>query len=174
MIKYVFFDRDGTLGYLKDNRYPWTFMPYGDIKKAFDEMKKLGVKVMILTNQSSIARGSARDYDFGKEFISYGADDYFICPHDDKDKCDCRKPKSGLLIQAQKKYGFKFSECLVVGDRQSDIDCGLNVGTKTVLVRTGNGKECEDNKNADFYKNRANAIVDDFTKIKDILINFIL
>ena len=144
MIRCILFDRDGTLGELGDKRFPETFTPLCDIKKAFNELKNAGYLVSIITNQSSIARGTGRGYDFDGEFSAYGADIWEICPHDTQDHCDCRKPKSGLLLNAAKKLGVSPQECLVVGDRLSDIQCAKNVGAQGVLVLTGYGKSEKD------------------------------
>lgn len=140
MIKCVLFDRDGTLGELGDKRFPDTFRPFADIKKVFSEIKEKGYVVGIITNQSSIARGTAGNYDFNAEFTTYGADIWEICPHDTPDHCDCRKPKSGLLLSAARKLNISPTECLVIGDRLSDIQCAKNVGASAALVLTGYGE----------------------------------
>ncbi|MBE7084813.1 MAG: HAD-IIIA family hydrolase [Clostridiales bacterium] len=140
MIRAILFDRDGTLGELSDKRYPQTFTPFVDIEKIFNTLKKRGYLVGIITNQASIARGTGRDYDFEKEFLSYGVNAWAICPHDTADNCECRKPKSGLLLAVAKKLGVAPCECLVVGDRLSDIQCALHATARAVLVETGYGK----------------------------------
>ena len=139
MIKCILFDRDGTLGELSDKRYPQTFQPYADIKEVFLKLKRLGYTVGIITNQASIARGTGANYDFDTEFERYQADIWKICPHDDKDGCDCRKPKSGLLLSIAKTLNISPTECMVVGDRLSDIQCAKNVSATAVLVLTGYG-----------------------------------
>ena len=141
MIKCILFDRDGTLGELSDVRFPETFRPFTDIKTVFSEIKAKGYLVGIITNQSSIARGTAKNYDYAAEFASYGVDVWKICPHDNEDNCDCRKPKSGLLLAAAKELNTSPSECLVVGDRLSDILCAKNVGASAALVLTGYGEK---------------------------------
>ena len=140
MIRCVLFDRDGTLGELIDKRFPESLIPFCDIKAVFDEIKAAGYIVGIITNQSSIARGTAKDYDFAAEFRAYGADVWEICPHDTKDGCDCRKPKSGLLLSAANRLGISPKECLVIGDRLSDVQCAKNVGAEGILVLTGYGE----------------------------------
>ena len=140
MIRCILFDRDGTLGELIDKRYPQTLRPYCNIATIFQQLKNKGYIVGIISNQSSIARGTGSNYDFESEFKSYGADVWEICPHDDKDNCDCRKPKSGMLLSVCKKLSILPEECLVVGDRLSDVQCAKNVGAKAVFVLTGFGK----------------------------------
>lgn len=141
MIKCVLFDRDGTLGELGDKRFPQTFVPFADIPSTFQQIKQRGYLVGIITNQSSIARGTAGNYDFEAEFQGYGADIWEICPHDNLDNCNCRKPKSGLLLSACKKLNLSPNECLIVGDRLSDIQCAKNAEANAILVLTGYGKK---------------------------------
>lgn len=150
MIKCILFDRDGTLGELVDKRYPQTLVPYGNIKVLFSLLKEKGYLVGIITNQSSIARGTGAEYDFDAEFTAWGADVWKICPHDNADNCNCRKPKSGLLYAACETLGISPQECLLVGDRLSDILCAKNAGADGVLVLTGNG-EAEQKQVRDLY-----------------------
>lgn len=140
MIRCILFDRDGTLGELGDVRFPDTFTPFCDIRKVFKNLKKAGYIVGIITNQSSIARGTGTDYDFNAEFSAYGCDIYEICPHDTQDNCNCRKPKSGMLLSICKRLNLRPENCLVVGDRLSDIECAKNVGADGILVLTGKGE----------------------------------
>lgn len=137
MIKCILFDRDGTLGDLPDLRFPQTFRPFTDISSVFAKLKAKGYLVGIITNQSSIARGTAKEYDYAAEFASYDVDVWKICPHDHADNCTCRKPKSGLLLAAAEELGISPSECLVVGDRLSDVVCAKNAGASAALVLTG-------------------------------------
>ena len=139
MIRCVFFDRDGTLGALHDNRFPVPFTPYCDIQSVFSALKKRGFLTGILSNQSSIARGTSKNYDFDAEFSAYGADVWEICPHDEQDECDCRKPKSGLLLRACAKLKIQPQECIFVGDRFTDVLCAKNAGAQAALVLTGSG-----------------------------------
>lgn len=141
MIKAIFFDRDGTLGELQDVKFPNSFRPFGDIKSFFDRLKNKGYKTGILSNQSSIARGTGKGYDFDAEFRMYGADVWKICPHDETDRCSCRKPKSGLFLAAAKELSLSPDECLLIGDRLSDVLCAKNVRGQAALVLTGKGKE---------------------------------
>ena len=141
LIRCILFDRDGTLGELGDKRFPETFSPFCDTQKIFKKLQNNGYRVGIITNQSSIARGTAVGYDFEKEFLSYGVNVWKICPHDTPDQCDCRKPKSGLLIAAAKELNIPLNECLVVGDRLSDVQCAKNVGAQAALVLTGYGEK---------------------------------
>lgn len=141
MIRCILFDRDGTLGNLDDVRFPETFTPFCDVAEVFRKIKARGYTVGIITNQSSIARGTGAHYDFAQEFTSYGCNVWEICPHDTQDNCNCRKPKSGLLLTVAKRLNVPLAQCMVVGDRLSDVACAENVGAQGVLVLTGNGKK---------------------------------
>lgn len=167
----VFFDRDGTLGENANIEFPKDFVPFEGIKNVFEEIKGKGIKVFIFTNQSCIARKKDFGYDFAKEFISYGADDWFICPHDAQDNCPCRKPKNSLLLKAREKYGLNLNNCFVVGDRWTDIQSGLSVNAKTILVRTGRGKDCEYGAEAEKYNKLVDYICDDFKRAAKIILN---
>ncbi len=139
--KCVLFDRDGTLGILENSKFPNSFKPFENIKIIFDKLKNLGYIVGIISNQSSIARGTGKGYDFDTEFLSYGAQIWEICPHDDCDNCNCRKPKSGMLISIAKRLNITCEECFVIGDRLSDVTCAKNVNAKAALVLTGKGEK---------------------------------
>lgn len=135
-------DRDGTMGggsYAM--RTPQEYAPYPNTAEAFRLLKEAGFPIYIVTNQSCIARGLDGGYDFDAEFRDIGADDWFICPHDSGDCCDCRKPEPGLLLQAQKKYDLDLTQCFMIGDRWTDMVAGGRVGCRLILVLTGRGKE---------------------------------
>ena len=139
--KFVFIDRDGTMGGLPYLEHPWEYEPYPFTREAFSLLRKNGFTSVVITNQACFARGKAGDYDFAAEFRDIGADDWFICPHDSADGCGCRKPKPGLLLQAREKYGMDFENTYMVGDRWSDMVAGGSVGCKLVPVMTCKGPE---------------------------------
>ena len=138
----LFIDRDGTMG---DGPYhmrtPQAYTPFPGTKEAFHQLRQAGFRLYIVTNQSCIARGLDGGYDFAAEFRDAGADDWFICPHDDRDSCACRKPMPGLLHRAQKKYALDMSRAYTIGDRWSDMVAGGRAGTRLILVLTGRGHE---------------------------------
>lgn len=140
-MKAVFIDRDGTMGGDYYVEFPQDYCPYDGTREAFELLNKNGFVPMIFTNQSCIARKKDGGYDFAAEFSDIGAKDWFICPHDNGDNCNCRKPKTGLLEQAKAKYDLDLSECYVIGDRWSDMSSGGKMGCKLILVKTGRGDE---------------------------------
>ena len=140
----VFIDRDGTMGGAAALEFPDAYTPFNGTREAFLLLKQHGFSPMIFTNQSCIARGKDRGYDFAAEFAEIGAVDWFICPHDTPDNCDCRKPKPGLLLQAKEKHNLDLTQCIVIGDRWSDMAAGGAVGCELILVRTGRGEDALD------------------------------
>ena len=137
----VFIDRDGTMGGNYTVEYPQDYQAFPGTKEAFSLLKRHHFFPMVFTNQSCIARGKDRGYNFAAEFTEIGALDWFICPHDEPDHCDCRKPKPGLLYQARDKYHLNLRQCYVIGDRWSDMMAGGQAGCRLILVRTGRGND---------------------------------
>ncbi|MBR7133773.1 MAG: HAD-IIIA family hydrolase [Clostridia bacterium] len=152
-MKAVFIDRDGTMGGSYNVEFPQDYYAYEGTAEAFELLNRNGFSPMIFTNQSCIARGKDNGYDFACEFKNIGAADWFICPHDTADNCNCRKPKTGLLEQAKQKYKLNMNECFVIGDRWSDMLAGGKMGCKLILVKTGRGGEalgCDREKWAEY------------------------
>ena len=105
------------------------------------DLKAQGFALFIITNQPDVARGTqTRD---AVEAIhqalasSLPIDGIFVCYHDDTDHCACRKPKPGLLLEAQRKHSIDLSRSFVMGDRWRDIDAGHSAGCKTILIDYG-------------------------------------
>jgi D-glycero-D-manno-heptose 1,7-bisphosphate phosphatase len=147
----VFLDRDGVINrdspdYIKS----WSefeFLP-GSLK-ALKLLTLNGFPVIIITNQSVIHRKmvSKEDLDYIHDMMkkavqSDGGEikDIFYCPHIPEDRCDCRKPNSGLIHRAKKRYKIDLETSIMVGDSAKDIECARNAGCGTaILVKTGNG-----------------------------------
>jgi len=152
----IFLDRDGTLieevGYLdrpeRVELFPWSI----DAIRAFN---RAGWRVVIVTNQSGVARGFLtidvveqvhRHLD---DLLHEGGaviDAYYYCPHHPDGKvaeyaraCDCRKPARGLVDRATRELGIDPRRSFAVGDRWLDVALAREVGAAGVLVRTGYG-----------------------------------
>lgn len=157
----VFFDRDGTLipdsGYL--NRVSQVKL-YGGTAEALRLLRRSGFYVFVVTNQSGVARGyfpeSAvkavhRKLQALLRAKSAKADAIFYCPYYPSGKvktlakvCDCRKPKTGMVKQALRKYPVDLERSYVVGDKIDDLQLARNAKLAGgILVRTGNGRESE-------------------------------
>lgn len=68
----------------------------------------------------------------------------YLCPHKPEDGCNCRKPKPGMLWQAERDHGLDLSRCVIVGDRWSDLVAAHTARCLAVLVKTGAGPETLD------------------------------
>ncbi len=146
MNRAVFLDRDGLINRKLENDYvkswdEFCFLP--GVFEAIRIIKEKGYLVIVVTNQRGIAKGLMTKKDLEeihrrmlKELKKYGVhvDDIFYCPHDISDNCNCRKPKPGMLIQAQKKWDVDFNHSYVIGDSQSDIEASERVGCQGILT----------------------------------------
>ncbi|MDR2426607.1 MAG: HAD family hydrolase [Endomicrobium sp.] len=146
----VFLDRDGTV--IFDKNYlssPEQVKLYVVAAESINKLRKAGFKIIVVTNQSGIARGMFGEKEFkkvNKRFIDLlkvqGAkiDALYYCPHADKDNCDCRKPKTGMLLKAAAELNIDLEKSYTVGDSVRDYLLGYNAGGKGILVLTGHGK----------------------------------
>ena len=154
MNKAIFLDRDGTLNI--DYGYVHKIDNFKFIDGAIDalrELKKMGYMLVLVTNQSGIARGYFSEEQFLQltEWMDWSLaeqdvdlDGIYYCPHhpegkgEYKEDCDCRKPKSGMLLQAIKELKIDPTQSIMVGDKVEDIKAGISAKVKiNVLVRTG-------------------------------------
>ncbi len=146
-IQAVFIDRDGTIGGTGHFIHPKNFTPYPFSQNALNRLKEHGIRMFGFTNQHRISLGEATISEFQEEFLSYGFDDAFICPHSPKEGCDCHKPKPGMLIKASEKYNLDLTKCVVIGDVGTDMLAAHTVGATKILVLTGWGmSSCTDYK----------------------------
>lgn len=142
--KAIFIDRDGTINvnvdYL-DN--PDDFQMYPGVAEGIKLLSDNGFKIIVVTNQSGIARGYFSEETLEKihermkdELSQKGAsvDAIYYCPHHPDDNCTCRKPNTGLLEEAVKDFDIDPSQSFVIGDRMLDVEAGHKIGLKTVLV----------------------------------------
>ncbi len=150
-MKAVFLDRDGTLVVdppdLRIDRISKIHL-FPDVFKAMKRLAKLDYKVIMVTNQAGIAEGRLTEEDFHRlngivlellEPTGVKILKTYFCPHAENAGCDCRKPKPKLLLDAAKEFNIDdMANSYSIGDRESDIQAGINAGTKTILVKTGN------------------------------------
>jgi D-sedoheptulose 7-phosphate isomerase len=144
----VFLDRDGVLNraVVRDGN---PFPPSGlkelellpDVASSLLDLKAHGFALYVITNQPDVSRGAQT-----RETVeaihqalasSLPIDGIFVCYHDDADDCPCRKPKPGLLFEAQRKHNIDLSRSFVIGDRWRDIDAGHSAGCRTILIDYG-------------------------------------
>ncbi|GGH88255.1 histidinol-phosphate phosphatase family protein [Pullulanibacillus pueri] len=93
------------------------------------------------TNQSGISRGEVTSEEYEQELKGFGFDRVYLCPHQHHEECRCRKPSIGMLLQAAKENNLDLKDCVVIGDRWTDMLAASEVGCLKILVITGAGKE---------------------------------
>lgn len=151
----VFLDRDGVIN--KDNGYVSQvddFKFIGGAIEACIELKKKGYLLVVITNQSGIARGYFSEQQFNTltEWMDWSMSDrgvdldgIYYCPHHSekgigeyKIDCECRKPKPGMLFNAIEDLNIDVEKSILIGDKVSDLQAGIAAGVKTnYLVRSG-------------------------------------
>jgi D-glycero-D-manno-heptose 1,7-bisphosphate phosphatase len=147
----VFVDRDGTL--IEDTGF---IRRVDEVKllsgaaEAVARLNKAGWAVVVVTNQSGVARGLLTEKDIAatnermKELLSKeGArvDAVYYCPHLPEGKiseyavvCDCRKPRPGMFLRAAREHDVDLAGSVAVGDSARDVEAGLNAGTRAILL----------------------------------------
>ncbi len=154
----VFLDRDGTLN--EERNYliqeeDLEIIP--GVPEAIRRLNDAGFLVIVVTNQSGVARGYFGLPDVEKlhaalcrKLADAGAriHGFYICPHHPTEgvgelrtNCDCRKGKPGLLLRAAEEHGIEMGASFMIGDKPSDIEAGEAAGCTSLLVKTGYGKE---------------------------------
>jgi len=174
----AFLDRDGTIieevGYLdrveRVELYPWTI-------DAIRALNRAGLRVVLVSNQSGVARGFFTEEVVDEVHAHLAAllaeggariDAYYYCPHHPDGKvaafaraCDCRKPGRGLVDRAVREFDVDPARSFVVGDRWLDVALARAVGARGVLVRTGYGTTEERRPPADLT---ADAVVNNLVE----------
>jgi histidinol-phosphate phosphatase family protein len=147
----AFLDRDGTL--IFDKNYlssPQQVKLYSYTAESINKLRKAGFKIIVVTNQSGIGRGMFTLKDLkkvNKKFTdilkAQGAkiDALYFCPHTDEDRCSCRKPAAGMVLQAAKEHNIDLERSYTVGDSVRDYLLGYNSGGKGIMVLTGHGRK---------------------------------
>jgi D-glycero-D-manno-heptose 1,7-bisphosphate phosphatase len=146
----VFLDRDGVISVNRAD-YVKSWDEFIFLPGALDSLRSLaehGMPVIVISNQSAIGRGllSRQTADeinrrMQAEVEAQGGrlDAVYICPHTPDEKCDCRKPRPGLLYQAAEEHQLDLQSSYFVGDALSDVEAALAVGCLPLLVLTGRG-----------------------------------
>ena len=153
----VFLDRDGTIceevGYINHldrlQVYPWA-------AEAIRRINRAGFPVIVVTNQSGVGRGHFTEslvkqvhMKIALELAAADArlDAFYYCPHhpsavaeEYRKDCRCRKPGTGMIEEAAKRFNIDVASSFVIGDSYRDIEMGHRAGAKSVLVMTGYGR----------------------------------
>src|SRR5580704_12140784 len=141
----VFLDRDGVINraFVRDGKpfpppTPQELEIIPGVPEALRDLKAHGYELLVVTNQPDVGRGKqsrqALDAIHQSLLASLPLDDILVCCHTDQDKCDCRKPLPGMLLEAARRHHIDLSASFMVGDRWRDIEAGQNAGVRTVLI----------------------------------------
>jgi D,D-heptose 1,7-bisphosphate phosphatase len=152
----VFLDRDGTLnedpGYIGD---PSKVKLYDDVGYALATLKNdFHFKLLVVSNQSGIARGliteeavTSVNNKINELLLPFNVqiDKFYYCPsHPDfssAEDCNCRKPSPKMIFNAAEEFSIDLSKSYLIGDSKTDIESALQAGVKSILVKTGYGKD---------------------------------
>ena len=143
----VFIERDGVLNEARVEKQqqvsPLTLEDFRPCETAAALLKKLkaaGFVIVATTNQPGISRGyqSRRELDRIHERLRklFPLDDLLVCPHDENDRCPCRKPKPGLLIEAGFKWHLDLDHSFVVSDKWQDAEAARIAGCTSLLLKS--------------------------------------
>jgi D-glycero-D-manno-heptose 1,7-bisphosphate phosphatase len=155
--KAVFLDRDGTINEEKDYLFrPEEFAIIPGAPEAIARLKNAGFLVIVVTNQSGVARGYFEIDDVRRlhehlqqqlAMAGTAIDDFYFCPHHPeygvgkfKVDCDCRKGRPGMLLRAAVEHGIDLARSYMVGDKLADVEAGRAAGCRPILVLTGYGR----------------------------------
>ncbi|NDJ58811.1 D-glycero-beta-D-manno-heptose 1,7-bisphosphate 7-phosphatase [Enterobacteriaceae bacterium 4M9] len=176
----IFLDRDGTINV--DHGYVHEIDQFEFIDGVIDalrELKAMGYALVLVTNQSGIARGIFSEAQFEQltEWMDWSLadrgvdlDGIYYCPHhpeakldDYRQQCDCRKPQPGMLMSARDFLNIDMAASYMVGDKLEDMQAAAaaGVGTK-VLVRTGKPVTSEGEAAADM-------VIESLAKLPDAI-----
>jgi D-glycero-D-manno-heptose 1,7-bisphosphate phosphatase len=147
----ILLDRDGVINF-DDEGYishpdKWTAIP-GSLE-AIARLNQAGKKVAVVSNQSGINRGLFTEQQLQTvhqkmrdELTRVGGhlDQIFYCPHRPDEHCNCRKPKTELLVRAQNQFKIAKDKMLIIGDAECDLLLGQAFGCDAHLVLTGHGQ----------------------------------
>lgn len=143
MNKAVFLDRDGIINVDKSYVYKIEDFEFcNGIFELLGYLQNLGYKLIVVTNQSGIARGYYTQEDFEnltnwmiKTFDQRGIkiSEVYHCPHGPQDNCDCRKPNAKMLQQGIEKYKLDVENSWMIGDKPSDMEAALKAGIANTI-----------------------------------------
>ena len=150
--KLIVLDRDGVINYDSEHfiKSPDEWRPVPGSVEAIARLNHAGYRVVVATNQSGIGRGL---FDMGmlntihekmhKALAHAGArvDAIFFCPHTADSRCECRKPKAGMLVEIGKRFNTELTAVPCIGDSLRDLQAAEAVGAQPILVLTGKGEK---------------------------------
>lgn len=156
-MKLIIFDRDGTLNHDRDD-YVTTadeWVPIPGALEAVARLNQAGWHAVVATNQSGLGRGlfdmatlNAMHIKLNLKLAEAGGriGAVFFCPHVPSDKCACRKPLPGLLVQIGERYAVDLKTVPAVGDSLRDLEAAQAAGCEPHLVRSGKSQALDDDQ----------------------------
>jgi histidinol-phosphate phosphatase family protein len=141
----VLFDRDETIVIdVPFNGDPERVQPAREARRLLDRLRAAGLPLAVVSNQSGVGRGliTLEEVDAVNRRIDELLGPFagfFVCPHAPEDDCECRKPKPKLILDAARALGVDPRCCVVVGDRESDVEAARNAGATPIRI---NGAGC--------------------------------
>ena len=141
----VFIERDGVLNLVNVERQhqvsPRTLEELKVNQAAVPLLTRLkteGLLLIATTNQPGLSRGyqNRRELDRMHDLLrkTFALDDIMVCPHDETDRCPCRKPKPGLLVEAGFKWHLDLDRCFVISDKWQDAEAARTAGCTSLLI----------------------------------------
>ena len=148
----IILDRDGVINYDSDDfiKSPAEWEPIEGSLEAVAKLNHAGYRVVVITNQSGIARGlfdidtlSRIHAKMRRMLTQVGGtlEAILYCPHGPDDNCDCRKPKAGNFIELAQRLRIELKGIPAIGDSLRDIQAAQTVGARPILVKTGKGEK---------------------------------
>ncbi len=170
--RYVLMDRDGVINEDSDDfiKSPEEWRPIAGSLEAIALLNQQGYDVVVITNQSGLARGlfdEAMLTKIHEKMHSLLAEKggeiaaIYYCPHGSESSCNCRKPKPGLLEQFALEKNVDLNSVYFIGDSLRDVQAALAVGANPILVKTGKGQKTLDqnpNFNIPVFENLYGAV----------------
>lgn len=144
--KALFLDRDGVINVEKNYLYRIEDFEFLDgIFELCRRFQSRDYRIIVVTNQSGIARGMYSEEDFSRltfwmietfEKEGITIDQVYHCPHhpDITGPCECRKPKPGMLLEAKKAFELDMKASVMIGDKERDIEAAINAGITTTYL----------------------------------------
>jgi len=146
MPRFILLDRDGVINRRIPHGYVTSWRDFHFLPGALDALRLLtteGYKTLVISNQPAVGKGlmtldqlAGITAQFSQDAKNHGGriDGVYYCPHRSDDRCDCRKPKPGLLLQARREHLFDFGDTYFIGDSEADELAARRTGCHFVLV----------------------------------------
>jgi D-glycero-D-manno-heptose 1,7-bisphosphate phosphatase len=143
----VFIERDSVLNQVRvERQQPVSPLKVEELRMIesaaplLSKLKAAGLLLIATTNQPGISRGylPRRELDRIHDMLrrSFDLDDILVCPHDEADRCPCRKPKPGLLVEAAFKWHLDLDRCFVISDKWQDAEVARTAGCTSVMIQS--------------------------------------